>query len=139
MNDLEGLIQKKGDYIQAKELFLAETKKKIRDSSAHIALQYELQKQLYHTYAAFRSDSAIYYAKKNLDLAVRYGKNYWISESELDLASFYLIGGMYLDSENILKNIQAKALPQNLLIHYLDIKKKFYKFYHYYPTKVGAC
>lgn len=131
MNNLMKMIEKKGDYVKEKELFLSETKKKIRDSSANMALQYALQKELYQSYAPFNSDSAIYYAKRNIGLAIRYKKDDWISESLLNLASFYLIAGMYLDSENMLKSIRKEILPKHLLIQYLDIKKKFYKFYSF--------
>lgn len=132
MSNLIDLIHKKDFYIQTKEHLLSEAKKKIQDNPAKILLQYELQKQLYQTYSAFKSDSAIYYAKKNLDLAIRLNEPHWIAESQLDLASFYLIGGMYLDSENILNGIQKNTLPQNLRVQYLDIRKKFYKFYSFH-------
>lgn len=132
MTDLMKIIQQKGVYIKEKEFSLREIKQKIQGDSANDSLRYELQKQLYHAYAPFKTDSAIYYAKKNIDLAIKHQKKAWIAQSQLDLASFYLIAGMYLDSENMLQHISENVLPKQLLIQYLDIKKKFYKFYSFH-------
>lgn len=138
MHNLLELIHKKEEFIRAKERVLMEIKLKIHQKAGDIPMQYTLQKELYRTYASFKADSAIYYAKRNLALAHQYQENLWIKETQLDLASFYLISGMYLDSDSILRAMPVKTLPKNLLIQYLDIKKRFYKFYafnNYNSTK----
>lgn len=129
MNNLKELIRNKDFYVQEKEKYLDGLKTKLIDSSGNFRWKYNLQKQLYQAYAAYKSDSAIYYAKQNVALASEFNVPFLLAESQLDLASFYLIGGMYVDTEEILVKVRKDAFDNNLASRYYDIKKNFYKFY----------
>ena len=103
--NLTNLIQNKDTFVEQKELYLSLIKKKLDNSTENLNLKFELQKQLSSSYASYKSDSAIYYAKKNLELANKLQSPNWILETELDLSLHYLVAGMYIDSKDILDRI----------------------------------
>ena len=61
--NLTNLIQNKDTFVEQKELYLSLIKKKLDNSTENLNLKFELQKQLSSSYASYKSDSAIYYAK----------------------------------------------------------------------------
>ncbi|MGB3103850.1 DUF6377 domain-containing protein [Sphingobacterium siyangense] len=130
--NLTNLIQNKDTFVEQKELYLSLIKKKLDNSTENLNLKFELQKQLSSSYASYKSDSAIYYAKKNLELANKLQSPNWILETELDLSLHYLVAGMYIDSKDILDRIPIQKLNNHLKIKYLDAQKNFFKFYAYH-------
>ncbi|RKE55985.1 DUF6377 domain-containing protein [Sphingobacterium detergens] len=130
--NLTHLIKNKDTFVEQKELYLSQIKKKLDNSADNLNLKFELQKQLSSSYASYKSDSAIYYAKKNLDLANRLQHPNWILETELDLSLHYLVAGMYIDSKDILDRIPVQKLNNHLKVKYLDAQKNLFKFYAYH-------
>jgi len=129
MNSLLKHIQNKEAYAEQKKNYLLNLKKKLADSAGNIKPTYEIQRELYNIYISYESDSAIVYAKKNVNLAIEQNMDFWRIESQLDLATFYLTGGMYLDADSLLRQIKPTRIDHYLRIKYFDTKQKFYRFY----------
>ncbi|MFA7583410.1 MAG: DUF6377 domain-containing protein, partial [Proteiniphilum sp.] len=87
--------------------------------------------QLYNEYKTYISDSAIHYAKQNVELAGRLGDRYRMNESKLSLTSLYIISGLYVESLDILNQIDRSELTDNLLIYYYDSYKQLYRNYSF--------
>lgn len=123
------LIDQKGLYMEMKERHINELETTLATVKHQDSLGYGTQKRLYQAYATYKSDSAIFYANKNLTLGLNKKNIRWINESKLDLASLYLTAGMYIDSYHLLHGVDVKELPHILLVKYYDTWKSFYKFY----------
>ncbi|NDV68528.1 DUF6377 domain-containing protein [Dysgonomonas sp. 25] len=125
------LMKDKDAYMLAKEDNISGTKKMLNTPDISKEQCYDINRQLYNEYKTYITDSAIYYARENVTIAKDLKNPLWIHESELTLASLYIIAGMYIESMNILQSIDKKQLPDWLLIKYYDCYKQFYNSYSY--------
>ena len=90
---------------------------------------YEINNKLYDEYKKFKLDSAIHYAMENVRIAQEMNNQHLKYASEIKLASVYSFSGKILESEQILKNIQTKDIPQKLLPDYYETYSSFYEHY----------
>lgn len=129
LNDLLQLIDQKGVFMEIQERHIAQLEADLAKADRNNDRVYDIQKQLYQSYAPYKSDMAIRYASKNLLLARQTNNIHWVNESKLDLSSLYITAGMYIDSHQLLQEIKKQELPHDLLIKYYDTWKNFFKFY----------
>ncbi len=116
-------------YVSEKRNRISETKKMFGTPNITKEQQYDINLQLYNEYKTYIADSAIYYVKQNYTIAENLNRSEWIYESELDLASLYVVTGMYIDAIDILKSVDSKYLSNRLLIVYYDSYKQLYNYY----------
>lgn len=137
-NTLYSLIKHKKEYIKIKEQKIAEIKKERQKTPFNKEQLYETNKRLFYEYKTYISDSAIHYATENLKIAKTLNNNTKVLETKLVLAASYSISGMFIESLNLLKDIDSKKLPRQLLIDYYDTYKLLYGYYaqsnHYADT-----
>jgi len=93
--------------------------------------RYDINLQLYNEYKTYISDSAIYYARENSEIATKLNDHIRMNESRLDLTSLYIVAGMYIESINLLQSIQPKELPDWLQVKYYNNQKQLYNHYSY--------
>lgn len=122
------LIDDKQSYMQVREQRIDSLKNELKGATDNVE-RYSLNQQLYQIYAIYKSGYAISYAQDNLKLALAINNNYWIQESQLDLASLYLTAGMYLDTYQLLVSVDSRQLESLMIVKYYDTWKNFYKFY----------
>jgi hypothetical protein len=126
---LYALIENKEVYILKKEKDIADIKK-LREIS-HLSKKqlYEINRKLFDEYKTYISDSAIHYAIQNLTIARELKNDTVLSHTKLLLAASYSIAGMFIESLNILKDINKVNLPEELLVEYYDTYKLLYGYY----------
>lgn len=127
--ELHRLLENKDLYTKIKEQRISELKTMLETPNISTDQIYDVNLKLYNEYKIYLSDSAINYVKKNLKIAQDLDKKIWIDESKLHLSALYSLAGMYIDSYNILKNINKNQLPDWLLINYYDSYKQLYSYY----------
>lgn len=127
--DLNQTIENKDTYVREKERRISGIKNMLQTPGINLSQRYEINHRLFDQYKTFISDSAIYYAKQNHEIAVSLNNDLWINESKLDLTSLYIIAGMYIESLELLRSIDKSRLPNRLLIKYYDCYKQFYNYY----------
>ncbi len=88
--------------------------------SASLEVQYDICRQIYLAYQSYQADSALAYAKRELDLANRMNSESRITLSKSDIAYAYFFTGKFLDAYNYLNGLSGNNLPK-------DIKIEFYK------------
>ncbi len=115
--------------MQEKEQRISEKKKMLEIPNINIMQRYDINLKLYNEYKTYISDSAIHYAKENLQIADQLNDKVWKPESKLVLASLYAVAGMYIESIDMLKSIDKASLPQWLLVKYYDGYKQLYDYY----------
>jgi len=84
--------------------------------------------EIFNELRSYNLDSAYYFVKKRLALAVKSGNQDWIKEAQMNLAEVYSITGMYTDALDILKNLRVNhdRLAYYYHIHhatYLQLKE----------------
>ncbi|WP_018110136.1 DUF6377 domain-containing protein [Bacteroides propionicifaciens] len=127
--ELRKLLENKDVYTQIKEQRISELKTMLETPNISDDQTYDVNLKLYHEYKTYLSDSAIHFLKKNLEIAKHLDKKVWINEAKLHLSALYSVAGMYIDSYNMLENINKDQLPDWLLINYYDSYKQLYSNY----------
>ena len=128
---LYGMMERKETFMSEKEDRISAIKMMLATPNISNLQQYEINLQLYNEYKTYISDSAIHYAKQNVELAGRLGDRYRMNESKLSLTSLYIISGLYVESLDILNQIDRSELTDNLLIYYYDSYKQLYRNYSF--------
>lgn len=128
---LYGMMESKETFMSEKEGRISAIKMMLATPNISNLQQYEINLQLYNEYKTYISDSAIHYAKQNVELAGRLGDRYRMNESKLSLTSLYIISGLYVESLDILNQIDRSELTDNLLIYYYDSYKQLYRNYSF--------
>lgn len=130
LNVLKNTIQQKSLYDTKKETRIVEIKNMLAVPNISERQMFDVNDRLYHEYKTFRPDSAIYYAKLNSEIVQKLEDPNLLLNVQLDLASIYVVSGMYLDALNLLNFIQQhQQLPKDLQIKYNQVKKQLYFFY----------
>lgn len=91
--------------------------------------QYLNNQNIYKEYKNYQVDSAIHYVKKNRVIADELNNPSRQASAKLQLAHLYSTLGKYKESEDLLKSIHAKTLPQEIKANYYDTYSKFYEHY----------
>lgn len=130
IKDLRNTIELKDVYTQQKEEKISNIKKILKVPNLTYNQKYEMNLQLYDEYSTFISDSSLYYAKENLNIAKANRDSLCIYQSTLHIASSYLIAGMYIDALELLDSIDLnKDIPLWLRTEYYNTYKQLFKFY----------
>ncbi len=76
-----------------------------------LALKYPIYGQLFDEYRAYRSDTALYYAEKKLQIAMTLHDREKLNDARLNIASVLVTVGMYKEAMDTLKTINMKYSP----------------------------
>ncbi|WP_321331647.1 DUF6377 domain-containing protein [uncultured Bacteroides sp.] len=126
--ELDYTIENKQQYVQQKQERIVFIKKLITNDLP-LLQKYHFNENLCHEYEKFNSDSAIYYAKTNRQIADALGKKDLSYAAQIQLTTLYSSSGMYRESESLLKNINSKRLSKELLSNYYEAYREFFEHY----------
>lgn len=127
------------DYSVAhKDLYTQEKIRRIDDIKSALSYpnlndvnKYVVYNQLYNEYWKFDLDSAIHYARLEIEAATRMDDEYRQIQAEMQLAVSYAMHGMYLQAEQILNKHNASTLPKELRAEYYNANIQFMQYYLY--------
>ena len=125
------MMEDKAVFMAEKEEQISSIKKMLEMPNIHEVQRYEINLQLFNEYKTYISDSAIHYAKQNVELSESLSGRYRINESKLNLTSLYIISGLYIEALDILTHIRKNELADNLLVNYYDSYKQLYRSYSF--------
>ncbi|NDV83329.1 DUF6377 domain-containing protein [Bacteroides sp. 51] len=128
LSGLDDVIAHKQEYVQQKEIRIASIKRMLTSDLSPIQ-EYQFNKNLYKEYLKFKSDSAIYYVKKNLEIAKELGQKELIDATLLQLPMLYSSSGLFRESEAILKSMSSQNLSPELRPCYYEAYKEFFEHY----------
>ena len=123
------VLDNKENYIANKEQKIQNLKQMLNISNLSLLQQYDLHLKLYEEYKKYISDSAVYYIQHNVDISKQIGDSELQSESEMLLAWAYSTKGMYIESKQLLDNIDRRNLSARLFPLYYDTYNGFYSHY----------
>lgn len=110
LNDLDKTIDNYQQYSKKKESEINTFKGLLKYTSTDLQ-KYEICEKLYEEYKLYQSDSALNYAKRNLQIAVKLKDISKIKSAKLNLASIMGTLGMYKEATDILHNIDIASSP----------------------------
>ena len=128
LDKLNDALRNKQRYVQLKEERILNFKK-IKSDDLTKEQEYNYNKTLYTEYQKFNSDSAIYYVKKNLKIAVELQNTDLSNLAKIQLVTLYSSSGKYRESEALIKSIDKKTLSKALLPNYYVAYREFYEHY----------
>lgn len=128
LNELNHVIVNKEQYVLAKKKKIAGLKR-IVSGDLSMEKEYEVNEKLYQEYRKFKLDSAIFYIKKNLRIATTLKNEELNNRAKIQMANLYSSSGKYLESEEILKNLNKKKLQKNLHSLYYEANSRFFEHY----------
>jgi hypothetical protein len=129
LDKLNNAVKNKQHYVRLKEERILNFKK-IKPEDLSKEQEYNYNQTLYKEYQKFKSDSAIFYVKRNLKIAEGLHKKELLNLAQLQLANLYSSTGKYRESEAILRNINKKELAKSLLPNYYITYREFYEHYN---------
>lgn len=116
-------------YIEKKDQKLNNLKDLLNSSNISKANEYDINMKLSDGYKKYKIDSAVFYAKKNLEIATSMHDLYKEDETKLRLASLYSSSGMYIEAKDILDDMDRATLPDKILPLYFEVYSQFYGHY----------
>ena len=83
--------------------------------------KYEICGKLYDEYSSYKSDSALVYARKKLQIAKKMNNKRNLADARLNLASIMGVSGMYKESMDIMSKVNINEAP--------DLKSYYFHIY----------
>src|SRR5690606_37004377 len=117
---LDAVLSSRKSYDDKQETKIASLRAQVANRLLLPQEQYRINLQLIETYRKYKLDSAVVYAQKNRQLAQKLGDRRYQSKADIELAGLYSSMGMYVESLNVLENINRAALPPDLLPEYFE-------------------
>lgn len=137
-DDLKALYDSLDYTVAHKDTYVQEKIKRINDIRSALSYanlsdvnKYVVYNQLYNEYWKFDLDSAIHYARLEVEAAIRMEDGYRQAQAEFQLATSYAMHGMYLQAEQILNKHSLETLPKDLRAEYYNANIQFLQYYLY--------
>lgn len=126
LKQLDQTVKEYRNFDRQKEQRIQQIKNSLIYTSSN-QQQFEICGRLFDEYRSYKSDSALVYARRKLQLAEKSNNNTNITDARLNLASIMVIMGMYKEAHDILRNVDIARYP--------DLKAYYF---HIYRTIYGA-
>ena len=130
-DSLDYSVAHKDIYTQIKIKRIDEIRSALSYANLSDVNKYVVYNQLYNEYWKFDLDSAIHYARLEIEAAIRMNDDYRQTQAELQLAVSYAMHGMYLQSEQMLEKMNSQTLPKDLRAEYYNAYIQFLQYYLY--------
>lgn len=114
---LDSVIAKREQYTQDKEQKIDMIKKSARVVTDKITLM-KLYNEIYNEYNHFRFDSAMTYAKKGIELAIKEKNDYYYYLNTIHEAMLLATGGLYSEAKANLDQLTESKMDSTLLYEY---------------------
>ncbi len=119
----------KTQHMEAKEQTINKIKQQLETPFLSGDQQYEIYDRLAEEYSVYKSDSAILYTQKKLELAREHKQEQWQTESSLQLANLYTVAGMYIEVIEILESLRAEKMNNEEKVLFYNVYKDLYNNY----------
>lgn len=128
LRELNDAVKNKQRYVSEKEDKIESIKKDLTEDIS-LLQEYHMNENLCREYQKFKLDSAILYAKRNIEIANVLNDKALFYPARIQLALLYSSSGKYRECEIILKSIDKKVLPDKTLSLYYEAYCLFFGHY----------
>jgi DNA-binding CsgD family transcriptional regulator len=129
LTKLTKVMENKSYYTISKEQNIQSLKQLLLLNDLLPEQLYDINTKLYKEYKKYKSDSAVYYILKNQNIATILKNKNLQWQANIQLAGLYSTQGLYIESKNILDNIDKTTLSDKLLPDYYEGYMDFYSHY----------
>lgn len=119
LTGLDSLLAKSDYFIREKEDRISRLRDNLR-SATDPDRRYWLTAELYDEYSAYDSDSALHYADRALNLALRMGRDTLANEMRLNRIYILSATGLFDEAGNCLDSLNPHTLPDYLAAKYCE-------------------
>lgn len=123
---LDKVVDNYQSYSEKKEEELVKLKELLRYTLSD-SQRYSICAELFDEYRSYKSDSALVYARKKLEIAQHLNDNHRLIDARLNLASIMGVMGMYKEAVDILNSVNISEYP-DLKAYYFHIYRTVYGF-----------
>lgn len=127
--ELDFTLNNKESYKLGKLKRINSLKDSIKTTKGILHEAYRINNQLVKEYEKFQVDSAISFVSKNLALAEELNNLDYLNESNLKLAGLFSSAGKYIESQEILNQLNRQSLNADLLPLYFSTLTEFCSHY----------
>ncbi len=130
-DSLDYSVAHKDMYAQEKIKRINEIRSALSYANLSDVNKFVVYNQLYNEYWKFDLDSAIHYARLEVETANRMNDKYRQVQADFQLATSYAMHGMYLQAEQILSKHSMETIPKDLRAEYYNANIQFLQYYLY--------
>ncbi len=127
LDELDRVIEHRDEYQEIKEKKIKSLKVRLENSRSEDEL-FDIQGLLVTEYNTYNSHIALSYAQEREKLALKIGDRTKISLARMDIANLMCFTGMYMESLEILQNINPENLPKELHPYYYHLNRNIYGY-----------
>jgi len=126
---LDKVMENRQLYMANKEEKILAIKQLLNIGNLSPEQAYDINLKLCYEYKKYKSDSAVFYTLKNIEIAKQLGNPYLRTKAEIELAWLYSTEGLYIESKELLDNINRANLSPKLLPDYYECYNEFCSHY----------
>lgn len=126
LNTLDKTVENYQYYAEIKEQRMAKMKQSLLTENSELA-KYDLCGKLYDEYSNYKTDSALIYARKKLEIAEKLTDKGRLTVARLNLASIMGTAGLYKEAMDILSSLNIASFPE-LKAYYFHIYRTIYGY-----------
>ena len=134
LDQLDAAIENRAQYIQSKESNIAFLKKKLKSETDNIIVLKTID-DLYKEYYVYKFDSAMAYADKGIQLAIKQKNDYYQALFTIHRAEILVFGGLYNEAINTLDSLHLKDADNKMLFKYYSTYFSAYSYYSDYCSE----
>ncbi len=116
-------------YMAEKKAYISDIRHQLLTPNLLYEQQYEINNRLYEQYCFFMIDSAIMYKRRNLEIAIKIEDDIKKQESDIQLASLYVVAGLYVEANKILESYKASDFNEDIRVEYYEAYRNWYNNY----------
>jgi hypothetical protein len=131
---LEETMSKRAEYDAAKEQKIAVMMSDLSEEQISFEKQFFITKNLISEYEYYSFDKTLQFIDRNIQLAKTVGNNTMLLESNLNLARVLATSGRYIESIDVLDEIDRSIISERLLKDYFFNYKKCYSELRYFSN-----
>ena len=131
LNELDAAISQRSQLIKAKEDRIAQLKEQIIHETNNRAVL-KTTDALFNEYHVYQFDSAMTYAVRGLKLARKCNDTYYSQLFNIHTAEILAIGGLYVEAQECLDNIDTLLLSKQMLFQYYLTAYHVYSYWASY-------
>lgn len=124
LSEIDQTIENNSFYTQKKEREITKLKSLLKNTRTAIS-RYEITQKLYINYNSYQSDSALIYARKNLQIAKSLKDSDKLNQAEINLVFIMGTLGMYKEGIDILNSISISPVS-SLKGSFYDVSRTIY-------------
>ena len=131
INVLEKEMEKRDFYDQAKEQRITNLKTLLAEEGIIAKNKFFITNKLITEYSYYSFNESLKYINNNIDLAKAIENDSMLIESNLKLSKILATSGRYIESIDILNEIDRVSIPQRLIWDYYFTYKRCYSEFRY--------